>query len=600
MTNQIRWIAVLRMLLLVAAGAALLTAGVSGKPLEPQQSPPVSPQMPAMPQSGQEMPGMQGMEGMSMGGDPAAWRMPPMDRPMPMLPGLVSTTPNSDPFLPGGDLDLMSLPEAVPGVIVDMQDGDEMDIRASLVRRTINGKMFVMYGYNGMYPGPLIRAPRGATVVVNFYNDIPDETTVHWHGIRLDNRFDGVPNVTQPPVAYGESFRYEIFFRDSGIYWYHPHVREDIQQDLGLYGNLLVGAPEPDYYSPVNHEEALIFDDLLMDDLGPIPYGDPAATHALMGRFGNVMLLNGKTDYTLDVARGDVVRFYLTNVANTRTFNVVFGGAQIKIVGSDVSKYEREEWVDSVVIAPAERYIVEVKFDEAGDVPITNSIQAIDEFRGEFYPRSDLLGTVVVAAGATSADHATAFDTLRENADVSSDIDDYRQYFGRPVDHRLELTLDIENLPLPIVLAMEFESGLYAPPMEWNDAMPMMNWLSGAEQVHWTLLDTDTGRKNMDVGWQFEVGDVVKIELFNNPETIHPMNHPVHLHGQRFLVLTIDGVLNENLVWKDTAIIPVGSTVQYLVDMSNPGEWMMHCHIAEHLEAGMMTSFIVRERGAGQ
>ena len=532
-----------------------------------------------------------------MGADPADWRMPPMDRPMPMLPGLIGTTPIVDPFLAGSDLDMMSLPEAVPGVIVDMEDGDEMDIRASLVRRTINGKMLVMYGYNGMYPGPLIRAPRGATVVVNFHNEIPDETTVHWHGIRLDNRFDGVPNVTQPPVAYGESFRYEIFFRDSGIYWYHPHVREDIQQDLGLYGNLLVGAPEPTYYSPVNHEEAVILDDLLMDDLGPIPFGEQAATHALMGRFGNVMLVNGETDYRLDVARGDVVRFYLTNVANTRTFNVVFGGARIKIVGSDVSKYEREEWVDSVVIAPAERYIVEVKFDEAGEVPMTNSIQAIDDFRGEFYPHTDMLGMIVVADSATSDDHTEAFDILRENLDVSSDIDDYRQYFDRPVDHRLELTLEIENLPLPIVRAMEFEAGLYAPPMEWNDAMPMMNWLSSAEQVHWTLLDTNTGRENMDIDWQFEVGDVVKIELFNDPETIHPMNHPVHIHGQRFLVISIDGVPNENLVWKDTAIVPVGTTVQYLVDMSNPGDWMMHCHIAEHLEAGMMLGFSVREPG---
>ena len=600
MTAPPRRVGSLGAFLSVIAGATLLTGGLSSQSREPQQTPPAS-QMPNMPQAGHEMEGMQmpGMqhEGMDhmMGLDPAAWRMPPMDRPMPMLPSLMGTSPIVDPFLPGGDLDPMSLPEAVPAAIVDMQDGDEMDIRASLVRRMINGKMLVMFGYNGMYPGPLIRAPRGATIVVNFHNEIPDPTTVHWHGIRLDNRFDGVPNVTQAPVAFGESFRYEIFFRDSGIYWYHPHVREDIQQDLGLYGNLLVGAPEPAYYSPVNHEEVLILDDLLMDELGPIPYGFQAATHALMGRFGNVMLVNGTTDYRLDVAKGDVVRFYLTNVANTRTFNVVFGPAPIKIVGSDVSKYEREEWVDSVVIAPAERYIVEVKFDEAGDVPVTNSIQAIDDFRGEFYPHTDLLGTVVVADGATSTDHAAAFDTLRENVDVSSDIDDYRQYFDRPVDHRLELTLDIENLPLPIVRALEFEAGLYAPPMEWNDAMPMMNWLSSAEQVHWIMLDTETGRENMDIDWQFQVGDVVKIELFNDPDTIHPMNHPVHIHGQRFLVLTIDGVLNENLVWKDTAIVPVGSKVEYLVDMSNPGDWMMHCHIAEHLEAGMMLGFSVRE-----
>ena len=589
----------------IGTGAALTADAASGdgQARTAQASPtpaPEPPERPAGDQNSQDMPGMDGMQHMhhATPADPAAWRMPPMDRPMPMLPGLMGTTPIVDPFLPGRDLDPMSLPEAVPAAIVDMADGDTLEIRASLVRRTINGQTLVMYGYNGMYPGPLIRAPRGATIVVDFHNEIPDDTTVHWHGIRLDNRFDGVPNVTQAPVAYGESFRYEIFFRDSGIYWYHPHVREEIQQDLGLYGNLLVGAPEPEYYSPVNHEQALILDDLLMDDLGPIPYGEQAATHALMGRFGNVMLVNGTTDYSLDVAKGDVVRFYLTNVANTRTFNVVFGGAPIKIVGSDVSKYEREVWVDSVMIAPAERYIVEVRFDEPGDVEITNSIQAIDDFRGEFYPHIDRLGHVTVAAGATAVDHAAAFRELRTNRDVTSDIDRYRQHFDRPVDHRLELTLDIENLPLPIVRAMEFEAGLYTPPMEWNDAMPMMNWLSSAGQVTWILRDPDTGRENMDIGWQFEVGDVIKIQLFNDPQTIHPMNHPVHIHGQRFLVLSIDGVPNENLVWKDTAIVPVGSTVEYLVDMSNPGDWMMHCHIAEHLEAGMMLGFSVRERGS--
>ncbi|MEE2635613.1 MAG: multicopper oxidase family protein, partial [Acidobacteriota bacterium] len=499
------------------------------------------------------------------------WRGPPMGRPMPMLPGLMGASPIVDPFLAGTGLNPLSLPEAIPGTIVDLVDGDEIDLTATLVRRTINGQTLVTYGYNGMYPGPLVRAPRGSTIVVNFTNEIPYDTTVHWHGIRIDNRFDGMPNLTQPPLATGESFRYEVFFRDSGIYWYHPHVREDFQQDLGLYGNLLVGAPEPEYYNPVNHEETLILDDFLMDDLGPIPFGQQTATHALMGRFGNVMLVNGLTDYRLEVAMGDVVRFYVTNVANTRTYNVVFGDAPIKIVGSDVSKFEREEWVGSVIIAPAERYIVEVKFDEPGEVPVTNAIQAIDEFRGEFYPHIDQLGIVAVSERPTIRDHAESFESLREHVDVTSDIDVYRPYFDRPVDHRLVLTLDIENLPLPIVRAMEFEAGLYMPPLEWNDAMPMMNWLSSAEQVHWILQDPDTGLENMDIDWQFTVGDVVKIRLFNDPNTIHPMHHPFHIHGQRFLVLSIDGIPTENLVWKDTAVVPVGSTVDYLVEMSNPG-----------------------------
>ena len=294
------------------------------------------------------------------------WRMPPMDTSMPMLPGLERAMPITAPFLPGVGVDPQSFPEAVPGEIVEMEDGESLNLEATLVRRTINGKSFVMYGYNGQYPGPLIKAEKGSTVIVHFKNDIEMPTTVHWHGLRLDNRFDGVPNVTQPPVAPGETFTYELFFRDTGIYWYHPHMREDIQQDLGLYGNMLVAPLRTDYYAPVNREEIMILDDILMDNAGLIPWGETAPTHALMGRFGNVMLINGTTDYRVSVDRGEIVRFYITNVANSRTFNLVFGGARMKVIGSDVSKFEHEEWVESVVIAPAERYIIEARFETPG------------------------------------------------------------------------------------------------------------------------------------------------------------------------------------------------------------------------------------------
>jgi FtsP/CotA-like multicopper oxidase with cupredoxin domain len=94
------------------------------------------------------------------------------------------------------------------------------------------------------------------------------------------------------------------------------------------------------------------------------------------------------------------------------------------------------------------------------------------------------------------------------------------------------------------------------------------------------------------------VGDLVKLRIFNDPDSFHPMNHPMHVHGQRFLVLSVDGVESPNMAWKDTAIVPVGSTVDLLVEMSNPGEWMLHCHIAEHLQAGMMFPFRV-DGGAG-
>ena len=526
-------------------------------------------------------------------GDSAGWRMPPMDPAMPMLPGLIGAVPPVGAFTPGRGVDLSGLPEAMPSSVVEMADGDTLELSVSLVRRELHGRAYVMYGYNGQYPGPLIRVNRGSTVVVRVTNEIDLPTSVHWHGVRVDNRFDGVPGLTQAPIERGESFTYEVHVPDAGMFWYHPHSREDVQLDLGLYGNLLVESPSPDYLGPAHRDEVVVLDDVLIDERGMIPWGQESPTHALMGRFGTVMLLNGVPDYNLDVRRGEVVRFYFTNVANTRTFNVRLPGARLKLVGSDVGKFEREEWVESIPIAPAERYVVDVRFDEPGPTPILNSIQAINHFRGEFYSQVDTLGVVRVSEDRAEASVSRGFETLRSNDDVRSDIERFRQHFDRAPDFELVTDARVQNLPLDIVRSMEIDT-LYIPPMEWNDAMPMINWLSTGTQVTWILRDRATGAENGDIDWEFEQGDVVKIRVFNDPNSFHPMHHPIHIHGQRYLVLERDGVRNPNLVWKDTAVVPVGSTMDLLVEMSNPGDWAAHCHIAEHLHAGMMFQFTVR------
>jgi FtsP/CotA-like multicopper oxidase with cupredoxin domain len=248
--------------------------------------------------------------------------------------------------------------------------------------------------------------------------------------------------------------------------------------------------------------------------------------------------------------------------------------------------------VSSVVIAPAERYVVDVHFADAGEVAIANTVQAINHFRGEFYPQVDTLAVVSVADEPVADDLSEAFAALRTHDDVVAEIDGFRDWFARAPDHELEATVRVRDLPNPIVLAMDADT-LYFPPIEWNDGMPMMNWLSTADQVTWILRDRATGAENEDIRWQFEVGDVVKIRIHNSPDSFHPMNHPIHVHGQRFLVLSVDGNETGNLVWKDTALVPVGSTMDVLVEMSNPGDWMIHCHIAEHLHAGMMFGFNV-------
>jgi FtsP/CotA-like multicopper oxidase with cupredoxin domain len=260
----------------------------------------------------------------------------------------------------------------------------------------------------------------------------------------------------------------------------------------------------------------------------------------------------------------------------------------MKIIASDLSRFEHEARVASVVLAPAERYIVDVRFPRAGRYPFVNAIQAINHVRGEFVPEVDTLGVVTVGPARATPDYAAPFATLRTNRDVARDIDRFRPAFDRPPDKTLRLTVATNALPLATVQFMTIDTAYFAP-VEWVDGMPDMNWLSTSAQVRWILRDEATGKENMAIDWHVAQGSIVKLRLFNDPRSFHPMQHPIHLHGQRMLVVSRDGVPTGDLVWKDTVIIPVGSTVDVLIDASNPGAWMLHCHVAEHLGAGMMT-----------
>ncbi|MBL8987802.1 MAG: multicopper oxidase family protein [Gemmatimonadetes bacterium] len=527
-------------------------------------------------------------------GAPAAWFMPPSRPGVPMMPmpGVDELVPPVEPYLPGRGIDARSLPEAKPRTVVRLRGGDTLDLTASLVRRTINGRTLVMFAYNGQYPGPLIRVDEGVTAVVRFRNAIDQPTAVHWHGIRLENRSDGVPGVTQDPVEPGSEFLYRIHFRDAGIYWYHPHLREDIQQDLGLYGNILVRPKRPDAFGPAHREETLMLDDIVLGEPGLLPFGREHATHSLMGRFGNVFLINGEPSYQLDVKPREIVRFYVTNVSNTRTFNLTFPGATLKLVGADVGRYEQEEWTDNVPIAPAQRYIVDVRFPTAGKFAVMNQVQAIDHNVGNFFPEFDTLGTVTAAGPPIEPDFETDYRRLRTNRDVVTEVAKYRAWIDRAPDKRLLLTLQLGELPFG-VMQMLRKDVMYSHPVEWSGTMPMMDWLPTARDTRWVLRDPATGLENMAVKWTFKVGDLVKIRIGNDRTSLHPMSHPIHMHGQRFLVLAHNDVPSPNLVWKDTVLVPVGGTVDLLVEMTNPGKWMMHCHIAEHLETGMMGVFEV-------
>ncbi len=484
----------------------------------------------------------------------------------------------AETFLPGSGLAVLA---AQPSATLSLEDGARVALEARAVSRRVRGADLTLYGYNGQIPGPSLRVEQNATVYVDFKNSIDLETTVHWHGVRLENKFDGVPHITQAPVSPGGGFLYKLRFPDEGIYWYHPHVREDIQQDSGLYGTILVTPKAKGYYNPVNREEVLVLDDLRLDSNGVVPYGKARANHALMGRFGNVMLVNGVEHYELVLRKGELVRFYIANVANARPFNISFDGAKTKLVGSDLGNHERETFVDSILITPAERYIAEVLFDEAKEY----KLQHVGPEK--HYP----LGVIKVSSARVEPDHSQAFGVLRTNETVRSSIDRYRRHFSRSVDHQLDIRVEVSGMAMA---HGKGHGGHGIAAMEWEDDMGEGNANATGDAVRWILHDKGSQKENMDIRYAFRVGDVVKFRLFNDPHSPHPMQHPIHFHGQRFLVLEQDGVRNDRLVWKDTVNVPAGSYVDILLEVSNPGEWMLHCHIPEHMESGMMAMMNVR------
>jgi suppressor of ftsI len=478
---------------------------------------------------------------------------------------------------------------------VELKNGDSYDLTASYVEKDINGVKRKMLAYNGSIPGPLIKVPQGAEVTINFKNGTDMNTLLHSHGVRMDNEFDGTQS-TQEEMKPGDIFSYKLKFPDAGMYWYHPHVREDYQQELGLYGNYLVVATDEKYWNEVNREVPLILDDILIEN-GKINLSKVEADRTLMGRYGNMMLVNGETNYQLAVSQGEVIRFYLTNAANARPFNFSINEAQLKLVGGDVGATEREEWRDSVIFGPSERVVVEVLFAKTGTYTLKHKTPE----------KTYELGKITVSDVVASPYYGDIFSILSTNEIAKASIDPYREYLSKPVDKELNLTIDMMGgmggsgmgshmMSDGSIMGGGMMGGeVSADGIEWEDTdMAMMNETTSKDMTKWKIVDKATGKENAGIEWIFKVGDKVKVRITNDASSAHPMQHPIHFHGQRFLVVNQNGRMNDNLVWKDTVMVPAGQYVDILLDTTNPGEWMAHCHIAEHLEAGMMMEFEVR------
>ena len=325
------------------------------------------------------------------------------------------------------------LPEATRPEVVELGDGDEFELEIVPVAKRIGDATVRMLAYNGSIPGPTLEMPQGSTATVRVTNRGDLEATVHWHGLRLENRFDGTHD-TQAPIPVGETFTYEITVPDPGAYWYHPHIREDYGQELGLYGNIVVVPAEREYWPPANRELLLTLDDVLIEDGKLAPFSDSETTHVAMGRFGNVMLVAGEPELSLTAKRGEVVRLYLTNTANTRVFNVTLPGARMKLVGSDSGHYEHERFVDDVLLAPSERVVVDVHVPEAGELTLEHRTP----------DRSYRLAGMTVGEEPAEPDLTTRFEELRTNADMAAERERLASHFGAPPDKTLAFVAELD------------------------------------------------------------------------------------------------------------------------------------------------------------
>jgi len=522
------------------------------------------------------------------------------------------------------------LPEASSPSVVRLYDGDVFDLSIHPVRKRIGDAEVRMLGYNGSIPGSTLHVDQGSEITVQVANNGDVEATVHWHGLRLENRYDGVPDETQAPIPPGGAFTYKLRFPDPGFYWYHPHIREDFAQEMGLYAPIIVEPADPSYWPSVDRQLTVTLDDVLIEDGKMVPFRRSGSTFTAMGRFGNVMLINGESEFAGEAALGEVVRLYLVNTANTRIFNFALRSARMKLIGGDSGRYERETFVEEVLLSPSERAVVDVLFDTTGEVRHEHRTPDHTYDLGSF----SVAGT---ATGDAAGNTAGSFEVLRTDPELTTERVLIEHDLEREPDKVLSIVAS-----MPLLYGGEVQpASSYACPMhpevtstspgtcpkcgmklvpsdampesasgtheghahgghnhgdglEWEDLMPEINRATDPTNMIWKLVDRESGAENHAISWSFTQGERVKIRLINEVDSDHPMHHPFHVHGAgRFLILSRDGQTEPNLVWKDTVLLRAGETVNILLYVTNPGLWMAHCHIAEHIEGGMMFSFEV-------
>lgn len=417
------------------------------------------------------------------------------------------------------------------------EDVVELDLTARVAELEVrSGVKTPVWSYDGLLPGPMIRAKKGDLVRVHFDNDLPDATTIHWHGMRVPAAMDGAPGHSQPPVEAGGSFDYELVVPDAGLFWYHPHLDSAKQVGSGLYGAFLVEDPgEPEH---IGDELVLVLSDMSIEPDGSLTAPDTGgAVGDLFGREGNTLLVNGRVRPTLLARSGVRQRWRIVNTSRTRYYQLALEGHGFTRIGGDGGFITEPETTERPLVVPGERADLVVTPQGTPGSELVVRWVPYDRGYGSTYnrPEEDLFVVRFVGGSKTSP----------PLPNTSRAIEPIDPTGAEPVD--LEFTMVAENGVAKMAI-----NGAPFP-----DAPPVAA----------------------------TVGQVQLWSVRNQTEWAHPF----HLHGFFFQVVNASGAPLGAGEWKDTINVPVESTLHLLVDYDDrPGMWMFHCHILDHAERGMM------------
>ena len=414
-----------------------------------------------------------------------------------------------------------------------------------------------VWTYEGTVPGPELRVRQGEPVRITVANKLDEDTTVHWHGIRLPNAMDGVPGLTQKPIRPGDSFVYEFTPPDAGTFWYHPHADTLQQLGRGLAGSLIVEETEP---VAVDRDLVWFIEDWRLDDQGHVAGGFGNRMEAGMsGRIGNTVTINGRVRGAVSVKAGERVRLRLVNAALARIVGLRFEGHKPVVVAHDgqpCDPYQPED--GRVVLGPAMR--ADVMLDMTGKPGQTYRV--IDDFYNDLsYKLADL-----------------AYDLGKPAREPSSEP---------------PLKLPANLLPEPDLAAAErHEIALQGGMMGGMGMMSgggMMRGMGmmGGDGATWAMNGmamTGDGQPDMPPLFTIQRGKSCVLAVRNETAWWHPM----HLHGHSFRVTSRNDKPNPRKEWRDTVLVPPRESADLAFVADHPGDWMFHCHVTDHQETGMM------------